>query len=575
MKKHKHTPEEIIEETQRESILNRPHNLAGSIQSIPQERFNISQDKVEFKISNIVPALLKLFQEALDNPIDVAIKSNFKFANKIDIQVNNKSIQVKDNGYGISSEKDHNGEYPLYKAMCKYNTSSNYREANDGQKGVNGIGIKLCTTLSTLFQAISSDGIKEVQIEAYDNNLNHNIKAKNSVSKGTSIYFEPDFKIFEVNEINQEHIIRMYEYVLIQSLTYPQIEFKFNGKKVNYTPKKFLELFNLKSHLIQEEDFYFAIMPNCMDDFKQISFVNGLETKRGGSHIEYIIQGISYALRDKLVKKYKTIKPADIRHRLQIVLIAKNFKGLKWDGQTKESVTNTEREIKEYFNLDFEKIASQLMKITEIIDPITEVYKLKEELKKRQELKSLDKTVKKIKSDKYIPSIGNKKYLMLIEGESAISGLMPALGRSNIGYYILKGKPLNSYDSDQAKFTQNKELSELYKIVKNEGYEYMIIASDQDLDGIHIRGLLVGFVERYLPEYKNKFGVLNTPVICVKKNNIVQRWYYSLQDEIILKAGEVSKYYKGLGSHNEKDLKSIIETEGLENMIDIFGASLK
>jgi len=563
-------PETIIEETQREAIVNRPHNLAGSVQKVKKERFKITPISVELQESNIVPAVLKLFQEALDNPIDVAIKSSFACANKIDITVNQDTISVKDNGFGISSAQDSNGEYILYKAMCKYNTSSNYADANEGQKGVNGIGIKLCTTLSTFFEAISDDGIKKIKVQASENNFKHEVFEYKSKEPGTEISFKPDFKIFEIDSIDQEHIDRMYEYVLIQALTYPQISFKFNGKAVKFTPKKFLDLFN-KEFIIQETDeYFFAVMPNESDDFKHVSFVNGLETARGGSHIDFVMDNIVSKVRETLIKKFKTIKPADIKNRLQLVLIAKNLKGAKWDGQTKESITNPPKEMSVYFKeTDFDTLSKKLLKIPALVDPITEVYKLKEELKKRQEMKGLEKTKKKIKSEKYLPSIGTRKFLMIGEGASAISGLIPVLGRKEVGYYELKGVPLNALTASQSDFVNNKELSELFSIVRDEGYEKIIVATDQDLDGIHIRGLLIGFFEKYLQEFKGRIGMLNTPVIGVKKMNRIIRWSYNTSDDLNVKANEESHYYKGLGSWVEQDLKDVVQKDGLDKMIQM------
>ena len=181
----------------------------------------------------------------------------------------------------------------------------------------------------------------------------------------------------------------------------------------------------------------------------------------------------------------------------------------------------------------------------------------------------MNKTVKKIKSDKYLPSIGVKKYLFLVEGESAFGGLSPVFGRKECGYYILKGKPLNSYSSDQKKFTANKELSELYKIIQNENYEHVVYATDQDLDGYHIRGLLTGFFVRYMPELKGSIGMLQTPVIGIKKNKKLVRWHYNLNDDISVKAGEVSKYLKGLGSWKSDDLKQVVQADGISKMVNI------
>lgn len=562
-------PEQIVEETQRESIINRPHNLAGSVKRIKKERFNISSDAINFEESTTVPALIKLFMEALDNPIDVAIKGG---CSEIDIKVDKNTISIKDNGYGVSTLTDDNGESVVYKAFCKYNTSSNYgANRGQGQKGVNGIGVKLCTTLSTKFVVESEDVNGRVKLEATENNLNHKItKMKPTGSTGVSVKFSPDFKIFDVDHIDDDHIKRMFEYTLIQALTYKDIKFKFNGKRVSYTDKQFISLLDENYVIENNEDYFFAILPNKYDDFKQMSFVNGLETSKGGTHVDYIMYRVVNGIREKLVKKYKNIKPGDIRNKLTFVLVSKNVKQIDWDGQTKESITTPDRVWSQYFkDVDFEKLVWKIQRKKEIIDPITEVYRIKEEYKKRQELKGLKKTQKKIKSEKYYPSIGTKKYLLLTEGQSATGGLMPALGRKECGYYELKGKPLNAYSAPQSKFTSNTELSELFQIIQNENYEYIVYATDQDLDGFHIRGLLTGFIQRYLPEWRGRVCILQTPVIAVSKNNKMVRWYYNLSDDIKLKHGESSDYKKGLGSWDSDLLKQVVKADGVHKMINI------
>ena len=150
---------------------------------------------------------------------------------------------------------------------------------------------------------------------------------------------------------------------------------------------------------------------------------------------------------------------------------------------------------------------------------------------------------------------------------------MPILGRHEIGYYEMKGKPLNAYDSSVQKFTNNKELSELYQIIKSEDYEYVIFATDQDLDGYTIRGLLLGFFQKYLPEMleEGKVGGLNTPIITLEKSGVIKHWFYNLNDvDTKLYKNHNSTYYKGLGTWEEKDLKYIIEKDGVENMISIY-----
>lgn len=157
----------------------------------------------------------------------------------------------------------------------------------------------------------------------------------------------------------------------------------------------------------------------------------------------------------------------------------------------------------------------------------------------------------------------------IVSHNSAFGGLSPVLGRKECGYYILRGKPLNAYSAAQSKFTENKELSELYKIIQNENYQYIVFATDSDLDGYHIRGLLTGFFHKYMPELKNNIAILQTPVIEITKNDKVTNWYYNLTDEVKLRAGETANYKKGLGSWDSESLKNIVQKDGLENMIEI------
>ena len=97
------------------------------------------------------------------------------------------------------------------------------------------------------------------------------------------------------------------------------------------------------------------------------------------------------------------------------------------------------------------------------------------------------------------------------------------------------------------------------------GFKYIVYATDQDLDGYHIRGLLTGFIEKYLPEFKNRISMLQTPVLIFSKNGKVYAWKYNLNDKTEYK-GE-STYVKGIGSWNPDDLKYIISKDGLEKMI--------
>jgi len=126
-------------------------------------------------------------------------------------------------------------------------------------------------------------------------------------------------------------------------------------------------------------------------------------------------------------------------------------------------------------------------------------------------------------------------------------------------------------DEEMQKYKAERENGEIIrnKIEESFGFNNIIFASDQDLDGYHIRGLLAGFFKRYLPELEGSIGMLQTPVIAAKKNGKITRWSYELNSNFETKPGEVITYYKGLGSWDPEDLQYIISQDGLDKMIEI------
>lgn len=560
--------------TEREHIIQRPTMYIGAVDLTSSNEYILTDnDKIEYQEIKIVPGFIKTINEIIDNSVDVAIKTNFKSSNEISIKMTDEFIEVQDNGTGIPVIKNSDGNYLAELAWGHARAGSNFDDdKNRTQIGMNGVGSFATNCFSTKFIGKTDDGKKCYTITFKDNAKTFTEKETESTSKtGVTVKFYPDLEKFGLKTIDETHMNVIKQRLINLSMTFPGITFKFNGKKININSfKKYVSLFNDNFEIYETEDYKFAILPNESDDFKQFSYVNGLKIPDGGTHIDHIIFNVVTPIREKLIKKYSGIKPADIKNKLMIIAFLKNVKNTKFNSQTKEKITNSASEISSYFgDIDFVKITNKIIKTPAIIDPITEVYKIKEEMKKRQELKSLDKVVKKIKSDKYYSAIEKKKYLFLVEGESALGGLMPVLGRKECGFYCLKGKPLNAYSAEQKKFTENKELTELYKIIQNESYDYIVKATDQDLDGFHIRGLLTGFFVKYLPELKGKIGMLQTPVIGIVKNDKLVNWHYSLNDEINLKPGEKSDYKKGLGSWDIEDLKHVIKTDGIEKMIEI------
>lgn len=556
--------------SERDHIIKRPAMYIGAVDLTKSDEFLFDGEKMVYSQVTYVPGLIKIINEIIDNSVDEAIKHNFKVSNDISVTITGDEVTVKDNGTGIPVVKNDEGHYIPELCWNHARAGSNFDDdENRTQIGMNGVGSYATACFSKEFVGKTDDGKNSYTIKIVNNAESFKESVGKTKSQGTVVQFTPDLEKFGISVIDEVHQNIIKQRLINLSMTFPDINFKFNGKKINVNSfKKYVGLFNENFELFESDDYRFAILPSNDDDFKQFSYVNGLKIPDGGTHIDLIVNSVVTRIRDKLIKKYKTIKPGDIKNKLMVVAFLKNVKNPKFNSQAKEKITNSVGEINKYFgDVPYDALVAKILKKPAIMDPIVEVYKIKQELQRRQDMKELDKT-KKIKSDKYLPPIGQKKILFLTEGESATGGLMPVIGRKDCGYYELKGKPLNAYSADQKKFTANKELSELYAILRNETYEQIVFATDQDLDGFHIRGLLIGFFVKYLPEMLDKLGFLNTPVIGIKKNKQLVRWHYSLQDQVVVKNGETSKYYKGLGSWKEADLKHIVASDGLNKMID-------
>lgn len=558
--------------TEREHIITRPSMYIGSVDTNTISDYMLIDNKMTYSEMSYVPGLIKIINEIIDNCVDVAIKTNFQFSNEISVKIDSNRVEVRDNGTGIPVEKNADGHYLPELCWNHARAGSNFdNDDSRTQIGMNGVGSYATACFSKKFVGHTDDGKNSYTITIKDNASSFKEVVGPTKERGTTVTFNPDLEKFGLTEIDEVHHNIIRQRLINLSMSFPDITFKFNGRKINVSSfKKYIALFGDNFEMYETEDYRFAILPNADDDFRHFTYVNGLKIPDGGTHVDVIISNVVNRMKDKLVKKYKTIKPGDIRNKLMLISFMKNVKNTKFNSQSKEKITNSQAEINAYLgDVPYDYIVNKIFKNSAIIEPIVEVYKIKEELKRRQEIKGLEKSQKRIKSDKYLPSIGENKYLFLTEGQSALGGLSPVFGRKQCGYFTLRGKPLNAYSAPTAKFTANKELSELYRVLKNENYENIVFATDADLDGHHIRGLLIGFFERYMPELKGRLAMLQTPMIVVKKNGKPVRWSYSISESIEPKSGEVAHWMKGLGSWKTSDLQHVVETDGAQKMIDI------
>lgn len=588
----------------REQILRRPQMWIGGMDPIEKEMFIILENKIERKTVTYIPAFRKIQDEILDNCLDVLIEK-CKSAGEIKVKMTDESVYIEDNGPGIpvikhnvskitdksiseEEKKELANSYIPYTAWTRLFSGSNFQDSDDKTTiGSHGIGSKACSVFSTKFIGITDDGNKKCTVTTSNNLENKTCKISTSSGKtGTRVEFWPDLKRFKLEKIESVYFDLMYQRLLSLSITFPNIKFIFNGKRININDKKFLGMFSENIEFQIFDKGFIGIFPNGYDEFNFFSYVNGLYLSRGGSHIEYVVNNIVTLVREKLVKKYKNIKPADIKNKFSAVVFMRDFANPKFDSQTKETLTNSPSDISKYLTdkIDFEKISKQILKNNNIIDPIIETFKIKEELKARSELKQAKRS--KVKSDKYFPGIGNKKYLFLVEGLSAGGGLMKCLGRDGKYYYCLRGLALNAYDSSIQKIAANQEIKEVFNILNLDlsntsvspeiEFEKIVIACDADADGVNISSMLFGWWYKLCPSlyHQKKIYKLNTPIVIVKDNKEkIKHWFFTFNEFKKWEANNKDSklkiiYLKGLGSLETQDLDYIISQIGFDSLLE-------
>jgi len=462
--------------SEREHILLRSGMYLGSSVITKSKEYIINDNQFKETEISYVPGLVKIFNELIDNSIDEFVRTNGKFANKIDVTIDDEHFSVQDNGRGIPVTEVQAPEGTFYQpelAWTHARAGSNFEDEKSATIGTNGVGSMIASVFSKEFIGVSNDGNLKCTVKCTDNNESINTKVGKPTGKqGVHVKIIPDVQRFGLKSITEPHISMIKQRLYNLSVSYPGIAFKLNGERIKLNAKKFLNMFGDNGTIIEHDNFSIAVFHSDSDDFKQFSLMNGLNLSSGGNHMNYISEGIIKVLREKIVKKYKTIKPADVRRKLFIVCIMKEFKGPKYETQTKEFLSNPLKDIREYFSdLDLEKFADRVYRNKAITDSIIDYFRIAEEFKKKQELKGLNKTKKKIKSEKYTRAVGKPKMLFIAEGDSAANSVAKIIGRNGNAFYALKGKPLNAYSSSQSKFTSNKELTELYQIIQSEGGE--------------------------------------------------------------------------------------------------------
>jgi DNA topoisomerase-2 len=594
--------QEVVKLTERAHILLRPgmylgsSTLSTSKDYIIEEVFENNEKGVAVSKGDMfvqkdvkyVPGLVKIFNELIDNSIDEYVRTNGEFATRIEVSIDSNTFSTKDNGRGIPVRKVKTPDGEFYQpelAWTHARAGSNFKDDNSSTIGTNGVGSMIASVFSKSFVGISQDGTSKCTVKCFDNNEKIETKVTDSKQKGVQVKIVPDLERFGITEIDSNHIKMIEQRLHNLSVTYPGITFKLNGERIRLSTKKFMTMFGTDGTTIEEDNYIIGVFHSDTDDFKHFSLMNGLTLRAGGAHVDYITNGIVKNLREKIVKKYKTIKPADIKRKLFLVTILKDFKGPQYETQTKEKLTNPTKDIQKHFDgLDLDKFADKVYKNKAVVDSIIDYFKIAEEFKKKQELNKLDKSAKKKpKDEKFIPPVGEWKNIFLCEGDSAQGSISSILGREGNGFYAMFGVPPNAYDMSIENIIKSDKMKSLQNILqlqfgkteqKNIPFDNIVIATDADLPGFFIRGQLLGMLYRF---GRNLFGegkvkVLTTPLFLAtdSKEKIVA-WFYNFEDQKKFEKENPKlnyEYKKGLGSWDQEELEHVIKHDGLDKMLE-------
>jgi len=559
--------------SERDHVRQKPGMYVGDITLSPHNRWGIHDDSIKKQDIDIVPAFLKLFDEIISNSIDEYLRTDGKYANLIKIKVDGNKITIEDNGRGVASKYDNDhGKTKAELAFTNLRAGANFGEDSFVSIGTHGLGASLVNIMSHRFTVITDDGNDRTHIKCKDGMLHCDASVSKSSHQGTRVTFEPDYELLNMDHLDDIHLMMIQKRVMDLAVCYPKIQFKMNGKLVKSRAfKNYLSMIDPEFELLETDHYKIAVLPSESGD--QISFLNGIETFRGGSHIDHVSMIITNALRDKINKKYKIkVKPYDIKSKFVIVLITNEIPDLKWESQTKERMTLEVAKFRSLF-ADLEtndKWFNKIMRNEDLIMPIIEAQLLKKQLADARELRKKQKDAHRKKVVSHVQAKGMGNILFLTEGQSAISNLIKVRDPKIHGGYPLKGKVKNTYGMKLTDIIKNKELSDVMNIlgislgepISTMNYDYIGILTDQDVDGHHIKILLVGFFSHWKELFKNhKVRIYNSPLMIAKKGKKV-KYLYTLKEisETDL-TGWTTKYAKGLGSLSASEYRDIINTD--------------
>ena len=524
-----------------------------------------------------------LLKEVIDNSIDEFIMGAGK---TIDVKINDNKVEVRDYGRGIPLGK-------VVDVVSKMNTGGKYdSRAFKKSIGLNGVGTKAVNALSAYFK-VESVRDNQSKSASFERGI---LKEESPIEettkrRGTGIVFIPDDTIFKNFKFRNEYVVRMLKnYVYLNP-----------GLTINYNGKKFYSENGLRDLLAEnnnEEDFLYPIIHLKGEDIEvaishsktqyseeYYSFVNGQNTTQGGTHLNAFKEAYVKTIRDFYKKNFD---PSDVRKSIIAGLSIKVMEPV-FDSQTKTKLGSTEigegmPTVRTYIN-DFisRNLDDFLHKNNEIADAI--LRKIMQAQREREELAGIRKLAKD-RAKK--ANLHNRKLrdcrvhltdtkderalqstLFITEGDSASGSITKSRDVTTQAVFSLRGKPLNTYGMTKKIVYENEEFNLLQAALNIEDsmddlrYNNIVVATDADVDGMHIRLLLITFFLQFFPEIikEGHLYILQTPLFRVR--NKQQKIYcYSEEEKQAaiekLKGKPEITRFKGLGEISPDEFKDFI-----------------
>lgn len=523
-----------------------------------------------------------LLKEIIDNSIDEYVMGAGK---KIDLSLDNTIIKIRDYGRGIPLGK-------MVDAVSKMNTGGKYdSRAFKKSVGLNGVGTKAVNALSSYFKVKSvRDGVSRYAEFSKGVLTYESPETESKERKGTEISFEPDSSIFGNFKFRKEYIDKMLKnYVYLN----PGLKIFFNGEEY-YSENGLQDLLqdNIEGETIypiihlKDEDIEVAFTHSERSQSEAyFSFVNGQHTTQGGTHLNAFKEAFVKTIREFYNKNYDA---SDIRKSIIAAVSIKIIEPV-FESQTKTKLGSSEMgpdlpTIRTFMN-DFLKkhLDNFLHKNPEVADALQRKIIISE--KERKELSGIQKLARE-RAKKV--SLHNKKLrdcrqhyndqksqrklestIFITEGDSASGSITKSRDVETQAVFSLRGKPLNSYGLTKKIVYENEEFNLLQSALNIEisledlRYNNVVIATDADVDGMHIRLLMITFFLQFFPDLiKNgHLYILQTPLFRVR-NKKETRYCYTDEERIkaiqeLGKNPEITRF-KGLGEISPEEFKNFI-----------------